>query len=81
MYITKEKFEELKKKYSNLLIMGSDVRDALNFVQDFLEAEAEAIKECEPDATASINRLNMAAYEVSDLCGEIENENFWEKEK
>lgn len=78
MYLKKEKFEELKEKYKNLLIMRSDVADALNFVQELLEAEAKAIKECEPNATVSINRLSMAAYEVSDVCGDIENESFSE---
>ena len=47
-------------------------------VSDILTAEADAIKEKEPYATASINRLEAAAYEVFSVCGDIENENFSE---
>lgn len=77
MYLTKEKFEKLRKKYSNLIIVDSDVVDALNFVQELLEAEADAIKEREPDATAAIDRINRAAYEVFDICGDVDNERFF----
>ena len=81
MYITKEKFNELREKYSTLLIVDSDVADALNFVQELLEAEADAIKEREPYATASIDRLNAAAYEVFDICGDVDNERFFADEQ
>lgn len=81
MYIKKEKLEELKEKYSSLLIVESDVVDALNFVHELLIAEADAIKESEPDATSSIARLEAAAYEVFDVCGDIENEKFSDGEK
>ena len=76
MYITREKLTELREKYSTLLIVNSDVVDALNFVRELLEAEADAIKEREPYATASIDRLNAAAYEVFDICCDIDNERF-----
>ena len=78
MYISKEKFDEIKKRYSTLLILDGDPVDALNFVQDLLEAEADAIKEREPNATASINRLNEAAYEVYAICGDVDDEEFSE---
>lgn len=78
MYITKEKFGEIRKKYSTLLILDSDAADALNFVRDLLEAEADAIKEKEPQATASIDRLNTAAYEVYEICGDVDNGEFGE---
>ena len=77
MYITKEEFDALREKYSTLLIVNSDVVDALNFVQELLEAEADALKEREPTATASIDRLNKAAYEVFDICGQVDNEDFY----
>lgn len=76
MYITKEKFEAICKKYPTLLVFNSDAVDALNFVQDLLEAEADAIKEREPEATAAIDRLNAAGYEVYDLCGDVDNKAF-----
>lgn len=78
MYITKEKFDEIREKYSTLLIVNSDVVDALNFVQELLEAEADAIQAAEPDATFTIDRINAAAYEVFDICGEVDNERFAE---
>lgn len=78
MYITKEKFVEICKRYSTLLICDGDAVDALNFVRDLLEAEADAIKEHEPQATASIGRLNEAAYEVFSMSGDVDNEDFLE---
>lgn len=78
MYLSKEKFEKICKKYPTLLICNGDAEDALNFVQDLLEAEADAVKEREPEATASIDRLNAASYEVYDLCNDVGNEEFGE---
>ena len=49
-------------------------------MQDLLEAEADALKEKEPHATNTIKRLNDAAYQVFEVCGEIENEEFMEVE-
>ena len=80
MYITREKLAELREKHSSLLIVESDIVAALNFVQELLEAEADAIKERAPYATATIDRLNAAAYEVFDICGDIDNERFDDKE-
>lgn len=80
MYISKKKFEEIKKKYSTLLILDSDAVDAMNFVHDILEAEADTVKELEPYATASISRLEQAAYEVFSAGGDIDNDCFGEGE-
>lgn len=80
MYITKEKFNEIAKKYSSLLVVEGDVSEAFGFVQELLEAEADALKAVEPEATASIDRLNAAAYEIFDIQGDIENEEFLEEE-
>ena len=76
MYITREKFEEICKKYHGLLLIERDIEDAFSFVQELLEAEADATKELEPQAFRSIDRLNAAAYEVFNLGNEIENEEF-----
>lgn len=62
MYMSKEKFDEIKAKHSTTIVVDADVGEALAFVQDLLEAEADAIKNREPHATASIGRLNEAAY-------------------
>lgn len=78
MYITKKKYEEICKKYSTLLFLDSDPEQALNFVHDVLEAEADALKEHEPQATKSIHRLDAAAYEVFDISQAINNEDFRE---
>ena len=78
LYITKEKFDEIKKKYNSLLALDGNAEEALEFVQELLEAEADAIKEREPTATTSIKRLNEAAYEVFALSGDVSNEEFYE---
>lgn len=78
MYITKEKFQEICKNHSSLLVLDGDVMEALNFVQEILEAEADAVKEREPNATVSIDRLNKAAYEVFSICGDVGGEEFGE---
>lgn len=80
LYMTKEKFEEICEKYPSLLVVKGDVSEALNFVQDLLEAEADALKEREPHAVKTIERLNQAAYEVFDVLNDIEGEEFLEEE-
>lgn len=80
MYITKEKFEQICKNHSSLLVLDSDISEALEFVHELLCAEADALKEREPYATNSIKKLNDAAYQVFEVCGEIENEEFLEEE-
>lgn len=76
MYITKAEFEKIKKKYSTLLVLDGDAVEALRFVQDLLEAEADAITKHEPHATASIARLNEAAYEVYSVCNDVDCDEF-----
>lgn len=76
MYITREQFKELRKKYSTVLVIDDDITDALYFVQDLLELEADAIEKSEPTATESIRRLSRAAYEVFSLNMDIQNEEF-----
>ena len=72
MYMSKKKFDEIKAKHSTTIVVDADVGEALAFVQDLLEAEADAIKNREPHATASIGRLNEAAYEVFSISNEID---------
>ena len=78
--VKKETLEQIKRKYSVLIVSDDDVVDAFNLVNDIMTAEADAIKEREPTATASISRLESAAYEVFSIGGDIENENFSEGE-
>lgn len=78
MVITREKYEEIRKLYSDLLIVDSDPVDALNFVYDLLKAEVEAVKERAPYATASIERLERAAYEVLSICDDVDNGEYGE---
>lgn len=78
MYITKGKFEEICKKHGTLLIVEEDVAEAFNFVREVLEAEADALKAHEPNATHTIKQLDIAAYEVFSVGQEVENEDFFE---
>lgn len=73
MYLSKTEYQTLKSKYPALLVLPSDAEDALSFVYDPLLAEASAIKAQEPDATASISRLEEAAYEVYSLFSDVES--------
>ena len=76
MYLTKEMLNSIVQKYNITFLTDDDVVNAFNFVHDVLVAEADAIKDKEPTATASISRLESAAYEVFSVGGEIENEEF-----
>lgn len=73
MYMTKQKFDEIKKRHSTLLILDDDTREALEFVQELLDAEADALKEKCAYATRSIAETENAAYQVFDMQREIEN--------
>lgn len=55
---------------------NSDVGDALEFVQELLEAEADALKEKCAYATRSIAEMESAAHQVFEMQGEIEDEQF-----
>lgn len=76
MYMTKEKFDEIKKKYPTLLVLDDDVSEAFKFVQDMLEAEVFALKEKCAYATRSIADMERAAREVNDMQNEIEGNEF-----
>lgn len=76
MYLTKEKIEGVMKEYNTLLFSMDDVVAVFNFVHDVLCAEADALKEKEPSATASISRLEEAAYEIYNMGNEIDAEEF-----
>ncbi len=76
MYMSKEKFAEIKNKYSTLLVLDGDASEAFAFVQDMLEAEAEALKEKCPYATRSIADTESSARQVMDMRQEIENNEF-----
>ena len=62
--MTKEQFKKIMK---DNCILDCDVEDAIYFVRDLLEFQADEIKETEPYATRSINELVNAAREVDDL--------------
>lgn len=54
MYMSKKKFDEIKAKHSTTIVVDADVGEALAFVQDLLEAEADAIK------TSSRTQLHLS---------------------
>lgn len=76
MYMTKEKFDEIKRKHNTLLVLDDDVGEALEFVQELLEAEADALKEKCAYATRSIAEMESAAHQVFEMQGEIEDGQF-----
>lgn len=76
MYMTKEKFDEIKRKHSTLLILDDDADETLEFVQELLEAEADALKEKCAYATKSIAEAESAVHQVFDMRREIDSECF-----
>lgn len=60
----KEKFQNILKEHG---IYGEDVEDVLNAVNDMLCYMCDKTKEDYPYAVNTINRLEIAAYEVYDL--------------
>ena len=78
MYLSKEKLAEIKAKHGTLIILDSDLAEALEFAYDVMIAESDAIKEREPDATSTIDRLERSAYELYELFHDVECENFSE---
>ena len=76
--MTKEQLKEIMNKHC---IVGCEVEDVIYFVQDLLEFRADELKEKEPYATRSIDRLEDAAREVWDLIDYLQDENgnyLWE---
>lgn len=80
MYMTKEKFDEIKKKYPTLLVLDDDVGEALDFVQELLEAEVDALKNKCGYATRSIAEMESAARQVFDVQREIDNGDFGDRD-
>ena len=68
--MTKEKFKEIMKENN---ILACEVEDVIYFVRDLLESQVDELKENEPYATRSIQRIEEAAREVSDLLDYLEN--------
>ena len=68
--MTKEKFNEIMKENC---ILACEVEDAIYFVRDLLEFQADELRENEPYATKAIQRIETAAGEVSDLLDYLED--------
>ena len=68
--MTKEKFKEIMKRNG---ILACEVEDAIYFIQELLDFQADEIEEKEPYATRSINRLREAAREVDNLLYYLED--------
>ena len=64
----REKFERILEDYG---ICGEDIEEILYSVSDMLKLVAEETKANEPYAINSIDRLEKAAYEVSNLATEL----------
>ena len=76
MYMTKQKFDEIKKRYPTLLVLDSDVSNVFEFVRDMLEAEADALEKKCAYATRSIADTEKAASQVYDMQNDIEHDEF-----
>jgi hypothetical protein len=77
--MTKEQLKEIMMKHC---ILDCDVEDAIYFIQELLEFQADELKINEPYATRSIARLESAAREVGDLIEYLQDENgnfIWEE--
>ena len=64
---------QLKKIMEHNYIFGSEVDDAINFVNEILEFQAKELEENEPYAVNTIRRLRDSAYEVFNLFEYIED--------
>lgn len=80
MYLSKEKLNEIKKKYRTIIITDGDDVDALYFACDVMKAEADELEEKCPYATNTIDRIERAIHELYEISRDIENENFSEAE-
>lgn len=75
--MTREKFEDIKYAYSDFLIIDADVQRAFDFVRDCMEAECDYLKENEPQATKTIQELEVTIYRLFDLGSDIDNDEFF----
>lgn len=72
--MTEKEYIKIRNKYPDAM----DGDSAFEFVHDILIAEANAIRAKEPYATKTIDRLEMAAYEIFSIVGELSGEDFAE---
>ena len=61
----REKFEEVLKYHG---LYGENPEDIVNAVHDMLMVLVNELKEKEPYAVNTINRLEVTALEVFDMC-------------
>ena len=80
MYMPRDAYEKIVKKYRTLLVLDDEPVEAFSFVHDVLCAEADALKEKCPYATRSIDNLERAAYLVWDAMNDIDTDNLGEEE-
>lgn len=74
--MTEQEFKSVCNRFSSLLILKDDAEEALAFAEELLNAEIDAIKKREPSATATIQQLEAASYEMAGLKNAIANEEF-----
>ena len=67
--MTREEFKEIMRRHS---IVDCEIEDAIYFVQDLIEFQADELKEKEPYATRTIYRLEDSARVVWDLVDYLE---------
>lgn len=71
MTLSKEKVREIAKKYKLVIFNEDDAESAFRFVWEIICAEYDAIKENEPWATVSLQRLEHAEHEIYDIIDDV----------
>ena len=79
MYMSNEKFEEIKYRHSPTITTDDDVGAAFEFVRELFEAEADALREKCTYPTSSIRDMENVAYRISSMASEIEKGQFGEE--
>ena len=72
--MTKEELEKVRNEHYLYIYSDMDAYEAVSFVADLLEAEANSLREHEPYATRTIERLEQAYREVINLEPGLEEE-------
>ena len=71
MTISKEKVQEIAKKYKPTILNCDDVETAFLFIAELLITEREALKKAEPYAVRYIDELNTAQCVLLDIVDDV----------
>lgn len=77
MLLSKQKFDDLCFEYS---FIPDEIERACELLCDLMEAEAKLTEQKYPYAHNTTSRLTAAAYQLSEICGDIAGDCFDEGE-